>query len=72
MAGLNKKPLCLFCAHYNGLLKCNAYPNGIPDDILDDDVLHNRVFDDQKTPVVFKFNEQSRHVTLNELLPNLE
>lgn len=27
-------PECAFCSAYRGLLKCRAYPNGIPQELL--------------------------------------
>ena len=64
---LTDKPVCLFCLHYRGLLKCDAYPKGIPNDILEDEALHDRVFSDQKGSQVFEFNIGSRHINLSEV-----
>lgn len=64
---LTDKPVCLFCSHYRGLLKCDAYPKGIPNDILEDTALHDRVFADQIGSKVFEFNEDSRHINLSEI-----
>ena len=64
---LTDKPICLFCKHYRGLLKCGAYPNGIPSFILEDTALHHRVFSEQKGDQVFEFDESSRHVKLDEV-----
>lgn len=64
---LASKPICLFCKHYKGLLRCSAYPGGIPNDIVEETVLHDRVFDDQKGEDVFVFDEDSRHVKIEEV-----
>lgn len=68
---LESKPICLFCKHYNGLLRCSAYPQGIPNDILEETALHDRIFDDQVGEDLFEFNINSRHIKLDELCDHI-
>ncbi len=35
-----KIPMCLLCKHFTGQGKCKAFPDGIPDQILDSKIGH--------------------------------
>jgi hypothetical protein len=41
---------------------CRAFPNGIPQDILDGDVLHREVRPDQDNDIVYETYRRSDHV----------
>ena len=47
-------PVCSHCVNYLGSGKCQAYPDGIPEDILEGKVSHRDVRDDQNNDIVFK------------------
>jgi hypothetical protein len=38
-------PLCIYCKHYKGDLKCKAFSNGIPKDILSRSIYHTQSID---------------------------
>lgn len=38
------EPMCMKCRHYRGALACNAYPEGIPLEILNSRVDHRRPY----------------------------
>lgn len=49
-----ESPQCMTCIHKNEEdIICKAYPFGIPQDILDNRVLHNEVFEDQIGDFIF-------------------
>lgn len=37
-------PICLDCLHYQGSLKCKAYPSGIPEEIVKSKVDHTKPY----------------------------
>jgi len=45
---------CIKCRFYNDTLKCEAFPNGIPDDILNGEFNHIKKHPKQKNDIVFK------------------
>lgn len=47
-------PLCNTCAHKNGMLTCNAFPDGIPGDIFDGVWDHTIVYPDQQNEITYK------------------
>ena len=46
--------LCQRCAHYLGDLECLAFPDGIPEEILDGDNNHSKPLPDQDNDIVFE------------------
>jgi len=56
---LNPDSVCIKCGHFKsndikGTFACKAYPEGIPQELLDGKAKHDRVRNDQKNDVVFK------------------
>lgn len=47
-------PRCLDCKHYYGEGLCGSFLEGIPEDIYNNNILHNREMLDQKRPFVFE------------------
>ena len=45
---------CLNCNYYFGDGKCEAFPDGIPDKILDNSVEHNKVMEEQIGDYIFE------------------
>ena len=45
---------CLECRHYYGQLKCLAYPDRIPEDIVFGKDKHLQVRDDQDNEIVYE------------------
>ncbi|GAB4514035.1 MAG: hypothetical protein Kow0047_25760 [Anaerolineae bacterium] len=37
-------PICLYCTHYRGELRCDAFPTGIPDAIIFSEHDHRKPF----------------------------
>lgn len=46
--------LCKNCKNYFNELKCQAFPSGIPDEILLKDNNHSKPLKDQKNDIVFE------------------
>lgn len=58
--GISDKDLdfqCLQCKHYHKDDECEAFPDGIPDDILDDEFIHDKIHPEQDNEIVFKKKE---------------
>jgi hypothetical protein len=36
--------ICIGCRHYEGACECTAFPNGIPDEIIDGTVEHRKPY----------------------------
>lgn len=50
-----ESPQCMKCAHKEeGDLICKAYPFGIPGDIFRNEILHDRILDDQFGDFIYK------------------
>ena len=47
-------PICNYCKNYTKNLKCEAFPEGIPDVILVGDNDHNKPLSDQKNEIIFE------------------
>lgn len=47
-------PQCLKCKNLLANKKCAAFPNGIPDNIMHNDVIHNHVFPEQTGLAIFE------------------
>lgn len=51
-------PQCNSCAHYQGVKRgvvvCKAYPGGIPDSILFNRMIHNRIYPTQTGTYIWK------------------
>jgi hypothetical protein len=45
---------CFNCIRYRGALKCQAFPNGIPEKILIGEDNHSKPLKDQKNDIVFE------------------
>ncbi len=46
---------CNICKHYTGALECEAFPKGIPGDILTGEFDHTEKHPDQDNDIVFEF-----------------
>jgi hypothetical protein len=46
--------VCFVCKNYTNNLKCKAFPDGIPDEILTGKNDHTKPTKDQKNNIVFK------------------
>lgn len=48
--GYGEVPQCFDCKHFNGLVKnkkrCDAFPDGIPDEIFNNSIQHNKPYPD--------------------------
>lgn len=55
-----KEPICFFCKHFieGKDYKCQAFPDGIPNDILFDKNDHSKPLPDQKNEIVFEKKEK--------------
>lgn len=54
-AGMELSVLCLGCKHFGKLpITCLAYPEGIPEKILNGEIDHLEVFEDQKGNFVYE------------------
>ena len=49
-------PECLKCKHLRSGQRCDAFPSGIPGDILSNDVVHNTILPDQSGEYIFEKN----------------
>jgi hypothetical protein len=47
-------PVCHNCKHYINDLKCSAFPEGIPTDILSGENDHSEPTEDQITDIVYE------------------
>lgn len=46
--------MCSMCKHYLSDLKCKAFPDGIPDKIIDGSIVHDKPLPDQENDIVFE------------------
>ena len=51
---MTEEPRCLHCINYEGHLKCPAFPEGIPHNILLDIVSHDSLIEGQEGELVFE------------------
>jgi hypothetical protein len=51
---------CASCVHYQGANMCPAFPEGIPEPILTNEVLHNKPTPEQKGSFVFEEDRSAR------------
>lgn len=62
------KSQCLTCKHYNNHDKekfsCLAYPDSIPDDIIDNILMHDKVLENQKNEYMYEKKESDEYVIL--------
>ena len=53
----DNKPVCMICRHYYnwevGGMNCKAFPDGIPDEILEGGDPHSKPLKDQDNDIVF-------------------
>lgn len=49
---------CMECVHYLGVLECEAFPGGIPNDILSGEFDHTEVHPKQRNEIVFEKVEE--------------
>ena len=50
-----ESPQCMSCKHKNGEdIICKAFPFGIPDEILSNIVLHDKVLDEQNGDFIYE------------------
>lgn len=49
--------ICHRCVHRDSVLKCKAFPDGIPSDILAGRFVHTRRWPDQDNDIVFEAND---------------
>jgi len=47
---------CPYCVHYTGDLKCEAFPDGIPKEILNGDNDHSIPLEEQENELTFERN----------------
>lgn len=52
--------ICLKCKHFGDLLTCDAFPKGIPDDIVSGENDHTEKHPDQKNNIVFEPIEEKQ------------
>lgn len=45
---------CIICKHLNDGWKCDAFPDGIPDDILSGNNDHSQKHEEQKNEILFE------------------
>ena len=45
---------CDICKNYQGLLTCEAFPDGIPEDILQGDFDHTKKYPNQDNDIIFE------------------
>ena len=50
---LSEYRICDLCTHYYGFDRCSAYPNGIPEEFLTEEVLHEVEQGDQWGDLIF-------------------
>ena len=47
-------PQCIMCKHYTGERRCEAFPEGIPNEIMKNDIVHDTVLQGQDKPLVYE------------------
>lgn len=58
--------LCSDCVHYLGKTKCDAFSNGIPDEILLGFNDHSKPLPDQDNDIVFEPKEKRNEFIITE------
>ena len=63
-------PQCFDCIHYQGLGRCAAFPDVIPEEIMSGAVDHDKVRGDEVGEVIFSLNPEraEAHAARQELL----
>ena len=51
------EPQCVSCKHYQDNYRCPAFPDRIPDEILFDEVWHEKPYPGQKGDLLFEPKE---------------
>lgn len=57
---IGEKPICYECKHFHRdslLFECDAFPDGIPDEIAQGENQHTEPLPDQKNKIVFEKGE---------------
>ena len=52
------RPQCMLCARYKGKRKCEAFPFGIPSDLVTNGFIHSVTYPDQDNDLVFVAKEE--------------
>ena len=48
---------CLDCRYWFNKGKCNAFPKGIPDEILKNEFIHDKIHPNQKGDFIYQLRE---------------
>lgn len=56
----SKYPVCLMCKHLKKNITCEAFPNGIPEDIVGGTNDHSQKHPDQENDIVFEKIENKK------------
>ncbi len=54
LSEINLIPICMVCKHHKAKFKCPAFPNGIPDEILNGNNDHSKPLPEQDNDIVFE------------------
>ncbi|HEV8079563.1 MAG TPA: hypothetical protein VGP43_02540 [Chitinophagaceae bacterium] len=55
--------LCNICKNYLGDLKCQAFPQGIPEQILNGENNHTEPLSDQDNEIVFEMDKKIKDIS---------
>ncbi len=56
-SGVPRAPQCNLCKHFEGFGLCPAFPDGIPIEIIDNELIHNEVLEGQEEPIIWEPKE---------------